>query len=164
MPPAFCCHSGTNTAHVYLCWLICPDISFSAMLKRIVHIDTSLMCISSQKIRILLIVSLKRNWWKRGVLLGTDLVYLRSQSYFLEHRRTTGAETVSPCSYRQHPPLLTRVFFMITLPCSFRVSFLLSLLCAPLLHYVCVHECPGTRHLTQGRTRTNTSCHTQVSS
>lgn len=156
MPPAFCCHSGTNSAHVYLSWPICPDISFSATLKSIVNIDSSLMCVSRQKIRSLLIVSLKRNWWKRELLLGTGLVHLRSQSCFLEHR-TTGAETVTPCSYSQHPPSLTEVVFVIVLPCLFRVSFLLFLLCAPLLHYPCVHECPGTRHPAHGRTRTNAS-------
>lgn len=58
--------------------LFCPDFSFSATLKDIVNIDTSLMRAPSQKIRILLINSLKRNWWKREVLLGSDLVYLRS--------------------------------------------------------------------------------------
>lgn len=41
--------------------LFCPDFSFSATLKDIVNIDTSLMRAPSQKIRILLINSLKRN-------------------------------------------------------------------------------------------------------
>lgn len=49
MPPAFYCHSGTNSAQVYVSWLICPDISFSATLKSIVNIDSSLMCVSRQK-------------------------------------------------------------------------------------------------------------------
>lgn len=50
MPPAFCHHSGTNTAGVCLSWLIFPDVSFSAALNSIVNVDTSLMCVSSQKI------------------------------------------------------------------------------------------------------------------
>lgn len=59
---------------------------FSATLKSNANIDTSLMRISSWKIRILCVVSFKRNWSKREILLQTDLVYLRRWSSFLEQR------------------------------------------------------------------------------